>query len=464
MRSGVKLLTAAMSIKKGDLDSPEARGRYVVSIVGCGRMGLPVACLFAEAGFRVVGVDVDQRVVELLRRGKAPFLEPGLAALLKKHVSGGRLTANSDYKAVSGSDFIVFVIDTPVDQKKKPDYSNIGRACKAVGMELRPGSLVIIESTTAPGVTETLIRETLENASGLKAGADFGLAHSPIRASPGRVLQDIATYPKVVGAVDDGSLEAACLFLGTVTKGGMVRVRDVRTAEAAKLFENVQRDVNIALANEFALFCEKAGIDFIEAAEAANTQPYCHLLLPGIVSGHMPKDPYLLVEEAENLSAKLRLTVLARRVNDEVLSHTLRLTTGALRACGKTLRRAKVSVLGVSYRPNVKEVRGHSAGRLVEMLQEKGAKVRVYDPLFTLGELLELGQPGEGTLTKAVEGADCLIFAVGHDRFRRLNLRRIGFLVRRPAAVVDMGHVIDPAKAEGAGFVYRGLGRGVWTR
>ncbi len=331
-------------------------------------------------------------------------------------------------------------------------------------MGLRSGSLVIFESTTGPGVTESLVQETLEKASGLKAGVDFGLAYSPIRASSGRALRDIATYLRVVGAVDQRSLRVACLFLSTVTKGEMVGVRDIKTAEAVKLFENVQRDVNIALANEFALFCEKAEIDFIEAAEAANTQPHCHLLLPGLVGGHLPEAPYLLVEEAENVNAGLRLTVLARKVNDEMLTHAVRLTSDALRVCGKPLRRAKISVFGVSYRPNVKEARGSLTGGLVDTLRGKGGRVRVYDPLFSYKELMELGLPAEGTVTKAVEGADCLVVVVGHDRFKRLSLRRIKFLVRMPAAIVDMGHVVDPARAEKEGFVYRGLGRGVWTK
>lgn len=458
-------MPAAMGLREADLESTAKRGRCVVSVIGCGRMGLPTACLFAEAGFRVIGVDGDQRVVDLLKSGRAPFAEPGLSALLKKNVNGGRITAtNGTREAVSTSDFVVFVVPTSADRGKKPDYSTVERACKEAGMGLRSGSLVIFESTTGPGVTESLVQETLEKASGLKAGVDFGLAYSPIRASPGRALRDIATYSRVVGAVDQRSLKVACLFLGTVTQGEIIEVRDIKTAEAVKLFENVQRDVNIALANEFALFCEKAGIDFIEAAKAANTQPHCHLLLPGLVGGHLPEGPYLLADEAENVNAGLRLTVLARKVNDEMLSHAVRLTSGALRACGKAFRRAKISVLGVSYRPNVKEARGSLTIRLVDTLRRKGGRVRVYDPFFSLKELTELGLPAEGTVTKAVEGVDCLVVAVGHDRFKRLRLRRIKFLVRMPAAIVDLGHVVDPAKAEKEGFVYRGLGRGVWTK
>ncbi len=460
----VEKMSPIMTLKKGDLDAPEKREKYTVSFIGCGRMGLPTACLFAEAGFKVLCADTNPQVVNSINKGKAPFSEPGIDALIKKHVKGGRLKAINDNKeAASLSDIILLILPTFVDEKRKPNYGHFEKACKEVGMGLRSGSLIIVESTTGPGITETLVKESLENASGLRAGVDFGLAHSPIRATSGHVLRNIVTYPKVVGGINERSLDVACLVLSTVTKGEMKRVRDIKTAEAVKLFENVQRDVDLALTNELAIFCEKIGIDFMEAVEAANTQPHSHLLSPGIVSGHIPKDPYLLIDEAENVNVRLRMAILARKINDEMLRHTLSLTRDALRRCGKSLRRAKIAVLGVSYRPNVKNPHGTSTRKLVDMLSSKGAKVLVYDPFFSYKELMNTGYPTERTLAKIVEKADCLIVAVGHNKFRRLNLKRIKFLFRSPAAIVDMGHIIDPAKAEKEGFVYRGVGRGVWS-
>lgn len=457
-------MSTAMTLRKNNINTPKKRGKYTVCVVGCGRRGLPHACLFAEAGFKVIGVDVDQQVINLMKMGRALFAEPKLNAILKKHVKNGSLTATNDArKAASKSDVILFVVPTPIDKKKKPDYSHVEKACKDVGMGLRSGSLVIFASTTGPGVTETLVRETLETASGLKAGVDFGLAYSPIRAISGQMLQDITSSSRGVGAVNEQSLKVACLVLSTIVRGKLIKVRDIKTAEAVKLFENVYRDVNIGLANELARFCEKAGVDIIEVQAAANTQPYCHLLVPRIVGGHIPNDPYLLVEEAENVNTKLKMLMVARKINDEMLNHTVHLVRDALRLCGKPMRRAKVSVLGVSYRPNVKEPRGSSTGKLVEMLKKKGVTVRVYDSMFSYKELTKLGYPVKRTLAKTVKGTDCLVIAVGHDRFKRLNLKKLKFLVRSPAAIVDMGHVIDPEKAEKEGFVYRGVGRGLAT-
>ncbi len=453
------------TLRETDIDSPEKREKFTISVIGCGRMGLPTACLFAEKGFRVIGTDANPAVVDLLRRGRIPFAEQGLKDRMKKLIEKGSFVITNDSKeAASASDVIVFFVPTPVDRRKKPDYSYVERACKEVGRGLRAGSLVIFESTVGLGVTETLVKGTLENVSGLNAGNDFGLAYSPIRASPGRVLRDIATYPRVVAGIDEQSLRAAHLLLSTIIKAKIIEVRNIKTAEATKLFENAHRDVNIALANEFARFCEKAGIDFMEAQKAANTQPYSHILTPGIVGGHIPTNSHVLIEGAENLNVKPSILGLARKTNDEMVRHALNLTRDALRQCGKTLRRAKISVLGASYRQNVKEARGSLISELVKKIDEKGATVLVYDPFFSHEEMVELGYLAERTLTKTVKGVDCLLITVGHSQFKQLNLKRIKLLVKKPAAIVDVGHVVDPVKAEKEGFVYRGVGRGVWTR
>ncbi len=458
-------LSTALRLEAGDLDSPEKRAKYTVCVVGCGRIGLPTACLFAEAGFRVSGVDANPSVVSSLKKGRVQFVETGLSALVKKHVKSGRFAVTTDtQKAVLESDVIVLIVPTVIDKKKKPDYSYLEKSCRDIGMGMRQGSLIILASTVGPSITETLVKETLENASGLKAGTDFGLANSPTRASPGQILRDIASYPRVLGAINEQSFKVASLVLGTVVKSGIVRVPDLKTAEAAKLFENVYRDVCLALANDFGLFCEKMKIDYLEAQTAANTQPYSHLLRCGIVAGHVPKDPYLLLEEAESVFAKLSMPVLARKINDEILDHTVTLAREAMRKRQKQLRGAKVALLGVSYRANVKEPRGSAVATLVKLFTSKGAIVRVFDPLFSRKELREMEYPTEMTLAKAVEGTDCVVIVVGHNRFKRLSLKKLRLLMTKTAAIVDMGHVIEPERAEKEGFVYRGLGRGVWTR
>jgi nucleotide sugar dehydrogenase len=459
-------MSMMMKLAREDIDSPEKREKYTVSVVGCGQVFLRTACLFAEASFKVIGVDMDQSVVNLMKTRRSSFIDPQLDELLKKHMKEGRFTATTDVRnSVLTSDIIIFMVPTSVDQRKKPDYSCVEKACREVGMGLSSGSLIIFQSTVGPGVTETLVKETLENASGLKAGIDFGLAYCPIGAASEQVLNDVANPARVVGAINQQSLKVACLILGTVTKGEIVTVRNIRTAEAVKLFENACLDINVALANEFAHFCEKTGIDFIEARNASNMQTQCHLQILGIAGmGQLSENPHLLAAEAEEVNVKLRMLALARKINDEMLTHTLHLAGDALRSCGKSLRRAKISVLGVSSCPNVKELRGSPTKKLASALRRKGSFVQVYDPFYTNKELLKMGYPSKATLIKALEGADCIIIAVGHDRFRKLKLGRVKIFVKKPAAIVDMGHVIDPDKAEKEGFVYRGVGRGVWIK
>lgn len=454
-------MSTAMTWKETDVDAPEKRGKYTVSIIGCGKTGLSTACLFADAGFKTVGVDSNPYIISLIKKGKTPFVEQGLSKLIKKHVKGERLTVTNQIKeAVSKSDVIIFAFSTPIDQKKKPDYSNMEKACKEMGMGLRSGSLVIVESAVGPGATETFFKESLEKASGLRAGTDFGLAYSPIRASPHYTFQDIATRPRVVGALNEQSLRVACLVLSLVTKAEIIRVRNIKTAEAINLFESVYEDVNNALANELAHFCEKAGIDFLESQKAMGTSLPCSMPIPDVTTGYFSPEPYLLFEEAENTDVELHLASQARKINDEMLNRTVHLTRDALRSCGKTVRRARISVLGVSGRANVKEVNHFFARNLVTALSKNGARVRVYDPFFSPKELAELDYQFERTLGKSVEGADCLLIVVGHDRFKRLNLGRIKFSVRKPAAIVDVCNVMDPDYARKEGFTYRGFGRG----
>lgn len=315
-------------------------------------------------------------------------------------------------------------------------------------------------------MTEGIVKDELEKASGFKTENDFGLAYSPIRATAGRVLKDIVNYPRIIGAVGKESVEAASAVLGTIIKGQIIKVRNVKTAEATKLFENVYRDANIALANELAVFCEAAGIDYDECVEAANTQPYAHLHTPGIgIGGHcIPVNPYFLLDEAGDLGVKLQLVRLVRRINDAMPKHTVSLVIEALRACGKGIRRARIAVLGVSYRANVKEARFTPTREVAAALEKRGAKLNVFDPYFTADELRKMGYQGVGRLEIALDNADCVLVTVGHEEFKKIRIKTLTRLLRRKAAVVDCAHVFTPAEVEGAGIIYRGIGRGVWSK
>jgi nucleotide sugar dehydrogenase len=453
-----------MNIKEVDVDTPQKRQRFTVGVIGSGPTLLQHGCVFAEAGFKVVAVDLNHHHINIVKKSTVFSTNSTLDMVMEEYLKDGRLTMmNNIRKATSKSDVIIFLVQPLISQKKKPDYSKIERTCKEVGIGLRLGCLVIVTGTMGPGVTESLVKEILENASGLKAGVNFGLAYSPLYAGSEVFTEPSATYKMVVGGINKQSLKIVCLILSTIAKE-LLTVRDMKTAEAVRLFRDVYQDLNVALANEFARYCEKAGIDFIEVQRTASEHLHCYLPTPKIATEDKMKALHLLLEEAEAVNAKLPLLMLTRKTNEEMLRHALRLVRDALRACDKPMRRAKVSILGISCQPNVKEFQGSITKKLVRMMRKKGMLVRVYDPLFSFKELTGMEYPAERTLKKTIEGADCLVVTVGHDQFKRLKLRKIKFLAKKTVAIVDMAHVINPFKAEREGFVYRGVGRGVWAK
>ena len=453
-------MSRVMKLAGKDLESPENRREYTVCVVGCERTGLVTACLFAEAGFNVICVDSSRITVHQLKRRKSPFTESDLRKFIEPRIKDSQFMATTNLrKAVSESDILIIGVPASLDKKKKPDYSRLEKTCRDVGMSLNSGSLIIFQNTMGPGMTETLAKEILENASGLEAGTDFGLAYSSMLNNSAHPSKDVSNGTKVVGGITKRSLKVACLLLEAITKGEIVRVKNIKTAEAVKLLEEAYKDVNIAFANEFAHFCENAGIDFVKVRNIINPLKFSRMA--GL---HTSRDSYFLVEEAEAVDVKLRMLSLSAKINDETLDHAIRLVRDALRSCQKPLRRAKISVFGISSLPNRKKAANSATKKLVNRLKKSGVSVRVYDPFFSKKELRSMGYTAEASLSKTVEGTDCLIVAVAHDRFTRLNLRRFQMLMKQPAAIVDMGQVVDPVKAEKAGFVYRGFGRGIWTK
>ena len=456
-----------LSREPGEIAVGIRDGRLTIGVVGLGWMGLPIACLYAEAGAKVIGADMNPKVVERVNKGDSPMDEPGLPALLKKAVRGGKFTATtSTEEAAANSDILFLIVPTMIDRQKRADYSAVEDACVSIGKGLKSGSLVIFESTCGPGVTERVVKGTIEKYSGLVAGQGFGLAYSPIRAMGGRALQDMQTYTKLVSAIDKKSLEAACAALSVVVKGELIRVLDIKTAELAKLFETIYRDVNIALANEFALLCEEMGVDYVETMRIANSQPYSHLHATGVgVGGHcLPVYPYLLATEAFAYDARLRLVLDARKINDFMPRHVAKLASDGLRVCGKSLKRAKVVVLGISYRPNVRETRYSPSLDLINILKKRGARVTAFDPLYNASELEAMGLTSEPTLRKAIEKADCAILSVAHDDFKKLDTIELAAHMSKQGLIIDCTGILDSASVEKSGLIYRATGRGLWTR
>ena len=445
-------MPAILRVKPQEIDTIEKRGKYTVSVVGCGQVGILYVTAFAEAGYKVIGIDANQSLVKNLARGKTPFAEREVKSKLKRFARKGQLSATSDLKsAVSQSDIIIITITAKIDDKKNPDYSEAKNSCKQVGAALRRDTLIIYAGIAGFGFTEGVIKETLENASGLRVREDFGLVYNPIHISNGQITGTISNQELKVAAIDETSLDTASTVLGTITEKGVKKIFDVKTAEAAALFTVVKRDANVALANELAIFCENADLDYFEILKLLDPDLQAHFS-PTIAEEDSRNGIYLLLESAENLTTKLRLPALARQINEKMVRHAVNLTQDALRSCGKTLRRARVALLGTA-KPKT------AAAIFVKMLEKKGAKTGLYDPSLSKNEPASMARVLKRSLNEAAEGTDCTVILSEQDQFKRLNLKKLRAVMKTPAAIVDLTGMIDPQKVEKEGFIYRGLGR-----
>jgi len=445
-------MSTILHIKPEEVDSVAKRGKYTVCIIGCGQKGITYAISFAEAGFKVRCVDADQIVVKRLERGKTVFSKHEIEDRVKDLVSTGKVVPTSDLKtAVSTSDIIVMTITPKIDEKKNPDYSEVENNTKQAGAALHTGTLFIYSGSSGLGFTESIVKELLENTSGLKTGDGFGLVYVPLEASNGQDINLIADQDLSIAGVDKISLRAASAIFETITGKRAKTTIDIRAVELAALFAAARRDLEIALANELAVLCESAGSDYFKVQGILD--PDKPIVPPIISDEERQNQTYTLLENAESLNAKLRLSKLSRQINEEAFLHGIGLTQDTLRSCGKTFRRARVAVLGSAKAGTAPDV-------FVRMLEARGAKVSLYDPLLAKNEPSEPISSLKRSLNEAAEGADCLVLFMGQDHFKRLNLKKLRAVMKTPAAIVDLVGLDDHKQIEKEGFIYRGFGRG----
>jgi len=438
-------MPTVLNLKPEEVDTVEKRSKYAVSVVGCGQKGILYANAFAAAGFRVICTDSDPTVIKKVAKGKTPNSQSQDEAILKGHINSGQISVSSEReKSVSQSDVVVIAIGAKVDEQKKMDYSQIVSACKQVGAALHVDMLVIYGGIAGIGFIESTVKETLENTSGLKAGRDFGLAYNPILSAEA----SIANLELKVAAADPASLNAASTLLKTLTRK-VKEINDIKTAETATLFAIAKQDANRALANELSVFCEIANTDYFNVLKQLDLNDPS--FWPTIVEEEHRNEAYLLLDSAENLNAKLKLTTLARQINEDMVKHAVNLTKEALRRGGKPLRRAKIAVLGTAN-PTT------ATGVFVRMIEQKGAKPSLYDPVSKMGP--QDWRVVKTNLNEAVEGTDCIVVLTGQEQFKKLNLKKLKALMKTPAVIVDLIGIFEPQKVEAEGFIYLGLGRG----
>lgn len=437
----------------------------LIVVIGMGYVGIPCAALLADvAGHKVIGVQRRSErsgwKIDALNQGKSPFEghEPGLAELIARVVEKGTFRVTDDVAVCRDADVILIDVQTPTDSVRVPQYLSLREVSAGVGQYMQKGTLVVIESTVAPGTTQNIVQPILEETSGMKAGKDFHLAFSYERVMPGKLLEYMVDFPRVVGGIDVQSTELAVELYHTIVKRE-ITATDVLTAELAKTVENAYRDVNIAFANEIALICESLGVDVYEMRELINARPDRHMHLSGAgVGGHcLPKDTWLLrfgVKEYGTRDVDTAMITLARRINDAMPDHMVRLVEEALAEAGREVKGSRVAVLGIAYLEDSDDIRNTPAQPLINALRARGASVIAHDPFVWGYEGEELTRD----LDQALRGADCLALVTKHRTYFELDLEHVKGLMRTPV-IVDGRNVFSAKAYREAGFVYRGIGK-----
>lgn len=444
-----------LGLKEAEVKKAIINGSVTIAVYGLGRVGLPLSALLADHGARVICVDINEEVVMKVNSGVNPIKEEkGLEELIKKNIDEKRLIAVTDgVKAAREADVMIIAVPVIVDDRGNVKLDALLDATKKIALGLERGDIVITETTLPPGTTMSLA--PILSMGGLRLG-EYGLAHAPERIMTGTAIRDMTTqYQKVIGASDPPTLEAVKGLYEVINRRGVITVSSIKAAEAVKVFEGVYRDVNIALANELALWAEENGLDVVEVIKTANTQPYSHIHMPGAgVGGHcIPVYPYFIINTFKNRKAHLITT--AREINDGMPHHTVELVVKALNKAGKPVKNSRILILGLSFRGNTKEIFKSPALNIArELHDEWEAEVYLYDPYYTRGEVEKLGFKWK----EDFKDVDALIIATDHEEFKKLDLARISGEARTKI-IIDGRHIVDPNIAVKHGFIYLGVGR-----
>ena len=419
-----------------------------LAVVGLGYVGLPLAVAFARK-LDTIGFDVNERKIAAYRDGRDVTQEAGDDAVRQ---STCRFT--SDERELDGARFIVVAVPTPITNDKSPDLTPVISASETVGRHLQPGSVVVYESTVYPGVTQELCAAILQRESGLTCGVDFKIGYSPERINPGDKVHRLHTIRKIVSGMDEQSLDVIARTYGLIIDAGVYRAENILVAEAAKVIENAQRDINIAFMNEIAMAFDKMGIDTQAVIRAMNTKWNALGFYPGLVGGHcIGVDPYYFIYRAEQLGYHSQIISAGRRVNDGMSAFVAGKIVASLIHADKKVKGARLAILGITFKENCADVRNTRIVDIIRELAEYEMDVRVVDPVADADEAQrEYGVQLCGM--QDVGDADAVVVAVAHEAFRKLDLSRIASLQRGTPVLVDVKGIYDMDAAKDAGFVY----------
>jgi len=426
-----------------------------VAVIGLGYVGLPVACVLANEGFMVLGVDIKKDRVDLINNGICPIEgeEPGLQELLGKVVDNKKFLATVDYQQLRDVDIFLIDVETPIDDNHIPRYQALKSACESLGEVLNDGTLVIVESTIAPGTIDQVVRPLLEKFSGKKSKQDFFLGACPERVMPGKLLANLHSMSRVCGGETPQVAKLMIQFYRNIVDADLDQA-DVVTAEVTKTEENAYRDVNIAFANELALICQNVGADFLKVRKLINKSPGRNVLFAGGgVGGHcIPKDPWLLVYGTKG-QVDLELIAAARSVNDSMPLRIADMTARALQEAKVPIVGAKVAILGYAYLEESDDTRNSPSQVLEDLLKNRGVDVVIHDPYV---------KDFQNGIYGIIRECNAIIIMVAHQAYKEMDLTLIKMRLANPI-LIDARRVIDPKSAEKAGINYYGIGLGRYT-
>ncbi|MBI5077329.1 nucleotide sugar dehydrogenase [Candidatus Falkowbacteria bacterium] len=420
-----------------------------IAVIGLGYVGLPLAVEFGKLQ-PIIGFDIQESRIKELNNYFDRTKE-----LNETELRSAQIKYTSDPSELRTANFIIVAVPTPIDIYKKPDLSPIISASEIIGKNLTKGAIIVFESTVYPGVTENICGPIIEKQSGLKRSVDFKLGYSPERTNPGDKNHTISSVVKIVSGEDQEALNTISETYLTICKGGIYKTKDIKTAEAAKVIENVQRDLNIAIVNELTLIFHKLGIKPKEVFKAAGTKWNFHHYEPGLVGGHcIGVDPFYLTYLAESIGYIPQVILAGRRVNDYMPIYAAELTVKGLIEAGKPVLNSKVLILGLTFKENVCDTRNSKVKDIIKTLKEYGVCVYAHDPMLSIDEVKEFNAIDVQSLDSA-NNFDAVALCVPHEPFKQLTIERIsGFMSGKPV-IVDIKGMLNGAEIDNSRFIYK---------
>ena len=431
-----------------------------VCVVGIGRIGLPTALSFAKSGLTTIGVDINESLVQKINDDNFPLEdEPGYEEIFHDVIKNKTFSATTKIEeGITKSNLILLSLPTPMDENNIPDYSALANVAKQLSQLLQPNSLVIVESTVEPGFIEDVMINLISDNDRLDAEKNFFIGVCPENANPGEILHDFTNLPRLVGGINQDISKVIQLIYSFVFGVELIEMPDCKTANAVKLTTNVFRDVNIAFVSELSLMFEKLGIDTMKVLEAAKKKYNFQVHYPGAGVGGpcLPINSYQLLNTAKRLGSNLSIIESGRKINEKMPEHVINLTLDAFNECNKTIQDSSILILGISYKPDVKDIQLTPAEQVINKLQDLGVKIHIYDPYFKSKKVF--GITVAENIENVISTVDASIILTAHDEFKKIEIALFSKMLN--PILIDTRGIIDPLLAKNEKLIFRGLGRG----